>query len=101
MQGERTETSVFSLVEDQFPVEHLRAARADERLQAGAQHLAYERFERVERRLRREGVSLNTAEWFYFRSPEDTWRALCGREGWVLWRPATGEQLAFIMTGMN
>jgi hypothetical protein len=89
------------LAVDTFPVAHLRAARADERLQARAEHLPYERFERVERRLKREGVSLDTCEWFYFRSPEDTWRALGGREGWVLWRPATEEQLAFILTGMN
>jgi len=87
-----------SLAADTFLVADLRAARADEWLQARAQHFPYERFERVERRLKREGVPLDTCEWFYFRSP-NTWQVLAGREGWVLWRPATEEQLAFILTG--
>jgi hypothetical protein len=89
------------LASDTFLASHLRAARDDQRLQARAQHLSRESFDRVERRLRRKGVNLDTAEWFYFRSPEPPWHEPDRREGWVLWRPATGEQLAFIVTVMN
>ncbi len=50
----------------------------------------------LKRRLARAGVSLDTSEWFYFRSPEATGQVLAEAEGWVLWRPDTGEQLAFV-----
>jgi hypothetical protein len=77
-------------------VSRLQAARADEKLQRGAKHLPPASFERAERDLLRRGVSLDTAEWTYFRAPESSGQAPDGREGWVLWRPSTGEQLAFL-----
>jgi hypothetical protein len=58
-------------------------------------HFPRATFERVERDLERAGLSLDTAEWFYFRY-EPSSPLLEQREGWVLWRPATGEQLAFL-----
>ena len=24
-------------------------------------------------------------EWFYFRSPDETWERLCGTSGWIVW----------------
>ena len=81
---------------NRFLVSQLQAARADDRLQRAAKYLPSNSFERAERRLTRAGVSLDTAEWFYFRSPEATGQALAEAEGWVLWRPDTGEQLAFV-----
>jgi hypothetical protein len=47
------------------------------------------------------GTCLAAAEWVFFRSPEWTWQAMCGREGWMLWDPSTGEQFAFRLTCMN
>ncbi len=81
---------------DRFLVSQLQAARADDRLQRAAKYLPSKSFERAERRLTRAGVSLDTSEWFYFRSPEATGQVRAEAEGWVLWRPDTGEQLAFV-----
>jgi len=77
-------------------VSQLRAARADERLQRAASYLPSKAFDRVERDLKRAGVSLDTSEWFYFQSADLDGLPLKGTEGWVLWRPDTGEKLAFL-----
>jgi len=77
-------------------VSELRAARADERLQRAAKYLPSKAFDRVERGLKRAGVSLDTSEWFYFRSADLGGLRLQDTEGWVLWRPLTGERLAFL-----
>ena len=42
-----------------------------------------------------QGLALAAAEWVYFRSPDWTWQNLCGRAGWMLWDPSTGEQFCF------
>ncbi len=81
---------------DRFLVSQLQAARADDRLQRAAKYLPSKSFERAERRLTRAGASLDTSEWFYFRSPEATGQVLAEAEGWVLWRPDTGKQLTFV-----
>lgn len=47
-----------------------------------------------------KGASEN-ADWVYFRSPEWTWRDLCGREGWLLYDPSTNKQYAFVATVIN
>lgn len=47
-----------------------------------------------------EGASAST-QWIYFSSPPWTWEQLCGREGWLLYDPATKGQLEFVMTAMN
>lgn len=47
-----------------------------------------------------EGASEET-KWLYFRSPEWTWQQECGREGWLLYDPASKKQYAFLMTAMN
>lgn len=39
--------------------------------------------------------------WIYFQSPAKTWELLCGRAGWLLLDPKTGEQLDFRLTVMN
>jgi hypothetical protein len=46
------------------------------------------------------GASAST-RWIYFSSPPWTWEQLCGREGWLLYDPATERQLEFVMTVMN
>lgn len=47
------------------------------------------------------GTCLAAAEWVYFRSPDWTWQNLCGRAGWMLWDPSTGEQFCFQLGIMN
>ena len=47
------------------------------------------------------GTCLAAAEWVYFRSPDWTWQNLCGRAGWMLWDPSTGEQFCFRLGVMN
>ena len=79
-----------------FLVSHLRAARAHERLQRAANYLPSKLFARAERELKRAGVSLDISEWFYYRSADLGGLTLNGTEGWVLWRPDTGERLTFL-----
>lgn len=43
----------------------------------------------------------NTAHeltWFWFESPEMTWRVLCGQAGWALWCPHCETPVAFSTT---
>lgn len=83
-----------------FPVDDVRAAAADGRLQASKRR-AYRDIpgffdDLLGDVLEREpGVDLSMAEWVWFTSPEWTWAALCGRAGWMLWNPETGEQFHF------
>lgn len=89
-----------------YPPEHVRLSAADARLQADAWRnhaLSREEFEALVDELAAEqpGLCLAAAEWVYFRSPDWTWQQLCGREGWMLWDPSTGEQFAFRMTVMS
>jgi hypothetical protein len=101
MQHHRKRRGSLMAAREHIPISRLQAARADEQLQRRAKHLPPEFFERVERDLLRRGVSLDTTEWTYFRAPESSWQGPDGREGWVLWRPITGEQLAFLTVGVG
>lgn len=58
------------------------------------------RLEKAQQDAVAEGASAST-RWIYFSSPPWTWEQLCGREGWLLYAPATKEQLEFVMTVMN
>lgn len=89
-----------------FPPDHVRLAADDAALQADARRteaLSQEEFQRLVDELLAEqpGLCLASAEWVYFRSPDWTWQQMCGRAGWMLWDPSTGEQFAFRMTVMN
>jgi len=47
---------------------------------------------------RRDAVAAGAsgqAKWIYFRSPPQTWEHLCGREGWLLYDPESGTNMAF------
>ena len=46
-------------------------------------------------------VRLDELEWLWFTSPEWTWDRLCGREGWLLWNPQTGDQVHFLCLGIS
>ncbi|MBK5109763.1 MAG: hypothetical protein JJE10_00175 [Thermoleophilia bacterium] len=90
---------------DSFPEEDVAAGRADRTLQQehSPDELGPEmraEFEQVRLRRIEEGFSEGIL-WIYFRSPEETWQALYGREGWLLYDPATGTQLDFRLTVMN
>lgn len=89
-----------------FPPVHVRASADDAELQAGAwrNHRPPEgTFEQMVEEFLEEnpGTCLRAAEWVYFRSPDWTWEALCGRAGWMLWDPSTGEQFCFRLGIMN
>jgi hypothetical protein len=40
-------------------------------------------------------------EWFWFRSPPETWRMLCGRAGWMTWCSRCERRVDFFMSEMN
>lgn len=89
-----------------YPPEDVRASADDAALQADAwRNHAPDggTFEDMVDHLLEEqpGLCLAAAEWVYFRSPDWTWQHLCGRAGWMLWDPSTGEQFAFHLTVMN
>lgn len=88
-----------------FPAVDVAASRRDRRLQkdhrpedldeAMKGHLDQARQEALE-----AGASPK-AQWVYFRSPDWTWQALCGREGWLLVDPGSGKQYTFWLTTMS
>ena len=89
-----------------YPPEHVARSARDAELQAHAwrdlkpPEGTFDQM--VEDALAEEpGLCLRAAEWVYFRSPDWTWEALCGRAGWMLWDPSTGEQFAFRLTVMS
>jgi hypothetical protein len=89
-----------------YPPDHVALSAKDADLQADAwRNLALPEgtfAQMVEEVLAEEpGLCLRAAEWVYFRSPDWTWEALCGRAGWILWDPSTGEQFAFRLTVMS
>ncbi len=89
-----------------FPPADVRAAAGDAMLQKRAWRDDQPEpgtFERMVEEFLAEypGTCLAAAEWVFFRSPDWTWQAMCGREGWMLWDPSTGEQFAFRLTCMN
>jgi hypothetical protein len=89
-----------------YPPDHVRLSAADAELQADAwrNHAPPAgTFEQMVDEFVAEhpGTCLQAAEWVYFRSPDWTWGALCGRAGWMLWDPSTGEQFAFRLTVMS
>ncbi len=58
--------------------------------------------EMEEMRQRALALGASTATyWLYFQSPPRTWRAECGREGWLLHDPESGCQHEFVMTAMS
>jgi len=87
-----------------YPEDEVAECAADEALQREnglkTEDPLREDLERMKRRLI-DGGADPRIEWIFFRSPEWTWEALCGREGWLLRDPKTGEQLEFVMTVMN
>ena len=88
-----------------FPAEDVEASVLDHALQA--EHSVSDLGEEICRELEAaRGRALaagapETTRWIYFTSPEWTWRALCGREGWLLYDPETKAQFEFFMTVMN
>jgi hypothetical protein len=40
-------------------------------------------------------------EWFWFRSPPETWRMLCGQAGWMTWCPVCERRVDFFVTVIN
>ena len=91
--------------DDSFPVEDVEAWIADERLQRDHALAKLPERERADLETRRQnaiavGASASCC-WIYFVSPAWTWENLCGREGWLLYDPETGEQQAFVLTVMN
>lgn len=89
-----------------YPPPHVRACAADRELQEHAwRDLAPPAgtFQEMVSEFLAEhpGTCLASAEWVYFRSPEWTWQNMCGRAGWMLWDPSTGEQFVFRMTVMS
>ena len=47
------------------------------------------------------GLDGGSLEWFWFESPEDTWRTLCGRAGWVSFCPRDERPVEFFLEIMN
>ena len=90
---------------ENFPEEDVAASLADQMLprEHSLDELDPEMKAEIEQiRLRRidEGFS-EEIRWIYFRSPETTWQALCGRADWLLYDPSTRTQLDFRLTLMN
>ena len=87
-----------------YPEDEVAGCAADEALQREngleAEDPVREDLERM-RSERIGGGADPRIDWIYFRSPEWTWEALCGREGWLLRDPGSGEQLEFVQTAMN
>ena len=87
-----------------FPIEDALACLRDDILQGKNQLPIDPEFESELATILQAAIKDGAPEsvvWTYFRSPEWTWEKLCGREGWLLVDPATGDQFDFFMTVMN
>jgi hypothetical protein len=88
------------MVEQELPLEDLRASRADRRLQARERGT-------VDRTRETECVSCpacgddSALAWFYFVSPPWTWQHLCGRAGVVAFCDRCERQVRFFLHVMN
>lgn len=47
------------------------------------------------------GMAAADLEWFWFESPEATWRMLCGRAGWVSFCPRDEHPVQFFLEVLN
>lgn len=84
-----------------FPLAHLQASRQDKQLQTTMR-------DRVEEATKTSGAACPDCggtglelAWFYFRSPQWTWEALCGRAGVIAYCAEHQRQVAFEMDLMN
>jgi hypothetical protein len=89
-----------ALMAEIFATEDVRACAANRRLQRRAKHrdgYSDARFDDLTNDVREmhPDVPLDGTEWIWFESPDWTWDALCGRAGWMLWHPGTGDQIYF------
>ena len=91
--------------EQPFPDEHVQASIAARRLQA--QHQFSDLPPEMRRAMNAErehavvaGASERT-EWVYFVSPDETWRMLSGRAGWLLYDPESRTQHSYKGELMN
>ena len=67
-----------------YPWEHVDSSRKNERLQR--KHLvtpAKEHYLDRAKACPKCGVKADRLEWFYFDSPKETWKMLCGCAGWI------------------
>ena len=56
----------------------------------------------LRRRYGKQVEGLTTKDyWVFFRSPPETWRTLCGREGWFVFDYEKLKTKAFIVTILN
>lgn len=88
-----------------FPDEDVRASMGNARLQS--EHRLDElppdllkEMNQLRERVLSEGAGPSTA-WIYFESPGWTWENLCGRAGWLLYDPESGEQYEFLIEVMS
>jgi len=47
------------------------------------------------------GKKADDLEWFWFRSPPETWEMLAGRAGWMTFCPVDEARIDFFMEVMN
>ena len=83
---------------ERFPWKHVYASQADLKLQKSHSerpHLPDARSCLV------CGTTPSDLDWIYFRSPESTWEALCGTEGWLALCERCHEQVYYFETAMN
>lgn len=88
--------------QQQFPPEDIAAARNDAGLQR--EHDAgqgKERYLQQAHKCPTCGTPPEFLEWFYFNSPDWTWRNLCGRAGWMTYCEWCENQVDFFLEIMN
>jgi hypothetical protein len=89
--------------DDDFPpMADVLASRADGELQARHGH------EEAKRELLPSaaecpgcGRESGDLDWFWFSSPPETWRGLCGRAGWMTFCDGCRRRVEFFLTIMN
>ena len=86
---------------EMFPWDDVDAARKDARLQS--EHDAEGARRHYGSRVTCPKCSRSEDElvWFYFRSPEWTWKTLCGRAGWLAVCDPCQTQVDFVIEIMN
>lgn len=82
-----------------FPWEDVEAAERNSQLQS--QHPLHPEFPRDGIACPGCGTASEQLTWFYFSSPDWTWRRLCGRAGWIAVCKPCRMQVNFVLEMMN
>jgi len=93
---------IENLGSDDFPWEHVQAARNDDRLQRRhSTAKAKEHYAASAKHCPQCNAAPDALQWFYFQSPAETWKMLCGRAGWITVCDKCQRQVNFFLEVMN